>query len=81
VRRRVQQERLNRRGHKDDPLYKIRSLPRHGLEHLTDRQRTRLEAGLRAGDWLNGQSFADQYEYGMDVLQKIGQDIRSGSIK
>jgi transposase len=50
VRRRVQQEQLARRGHKDDPLYKIRGLLRHGVEHLTDRQRARLEAGLQAGD-------------------------------
>jgi hypothetical protein len=45
VRRRVQQEQLARRGHKDDPLYEIRGLLRHVLEHLTDRQRARLQAG------------------------------------
>jgi transposase len=50
VRRRVQQEQLGRRGHKDDPLYKIRGLLRHGLEHLSERQHTRLQAGLSAGD-------------------------------
>jgi transposase len=50
VRRRVQQEQLGRRGHKHDPLYKIRGLLRHGLEHLTERQHTRLQAGLLAGD-------------------------------
>ena len=50
VRRRVQQDTLQRRGHTDDPLYKIRGLLRHGVEHLTDRQRGRLEAGLQAGD-------------------------------
>ena len=50
VRRRVQQEQLHRRGHKDDPLYKIRGLLRHGLEHLSDRQHARLAAGLAAGD-------------------------------
>ncbi len=33
VRRRVQQQTLQRRGHKDDPLYKIRGLLRHGVEH------------------------------------------------
>ncbi len=26
-------------------------------------------------DWLNGQSFADQYEFGMDVLRKIQNGI------
>ncbi len=50
VRRRVQQEQLGRRGHKHDPLYKIRGLLRHGVEHLTVRQHTRLTAGLLAGD-------------------------------
>lgn len=50
VRRRVQQEQLGRRGHRDDPLYKIRGLLRHGTEHLSPRQLARLEAGLRAGD-------------------------------
>jgi transposase len=50
VRRRVQQEQLSRRGHKDDPLYKIRGLLRHGAEHLNPRQVTRLESGLTAGD-------------------------------
>ncbi len=50
VRRRVQQETLGRRGHKNDPLYTIRGLLRHGAEHLTDRQQARLAAGLEAGD-------------------------------
>jgi transposase len=50
VRRRCQQNTLGRRGHKDDPLYKIRGLLRHGQENLTERQRARLEAGLQAGD-------------------------------
>ncbi len=49
VRRRVQQEQLGRRGHQDDPLYKIRGLLRHGLEHLSG-QHNRLQAGLLAGD-------------------------------
>ena len=34
VRRRVQQDTLGHRGHKDDPLYQIRGLLRHGVEHL-----------------------------------------------
>jgi transposase len=50
VRRRVQQDTIGHRGHKDDPLYKIRGLLRHGVEHLTARQVDRLEAGLQAGD-------------------------------
>jgi transposase len=42
VRRRVQQQTLHRRGHKDDPLYKVRRTLLTGDEHLTDRQRERL---------------------------------------
>ena len=41
VRRRVQQDTLGRRGHKHDPLYKIRGLLRHGVEHLTESSRPR----------------------------------------
>jgi transposase len=50
VRRRVQQDTLGRRGHKDDPLYKIRGLLRHGVEHLTERQQAKIAACLDAGD-------------------------------
>lgn len=50
VRRRVQQETLRRRGHRDDPLYKVRGLLRHGAENLSPRQQVRLETGLRLGD-------------------------------
>ena len=50
TRRRVQQETLDRRGHKDDPLYKIRGLLRRGREHLSARQVARLEACLQSGD-------------------------------
>ncbi len=46
----MQQEQLGRRGHRDDPLYKIRGPLRHGLEHLTERQHARLQAGLLVGD-------------------------------
>ena len=47
VRRRVQQDTLGRRGHKDDPLYRIRGLLRRGREHLTDQQIARLDTCLR----------------------------------
>lgn len=50
VRRRVQQERLGHRGHKNDPLYKIRNALRAGADKLTARQIERIEAGLQAGD-------------------------------
>jgi transposase len=50
VRRRTQQETLGRRGHKDDPLYKIRGLLRRGREHLTIRQARKLNTCLADGD-------------------------------
>jgi transposase len=50
VRRRVQQHTMGHRGHSDDPLYKIRGLLRHGVEHLTDRQQAKITACLDAGD-------------------------------
>jgi transposase len=50
VRRRVQQDTLGRRGHKNDPLYKIRGLLRHGVEHLTEKQQAKISKCLHAGD-------------------------------
>jgi transposase len=50
VRRRVQQAALHRPGHKDDPLYRIRRTLLTGTEHLTDRQRQRLDRYLPVGD-------------------------------
>ena len=49
VRRGVQQDTLGRRGHKHDPLYKIRGLLRHGVEHLTESQQAKLSRCLDAG--------------------------------
>lgn len=50
VRRRVQQDTLGHRGLKNDPLYTIRGLLRHGHEHLSARQITRLDTALAVGD-------------------------------
>jgi transposase len=50
VRRRVQQDSLGHRGHKEDPLYKIRGLLRHGVENLSDRQQAKISSCLQAGD-------------------------------
>lgn len=69
VRRRVQQETLGHRGHKDDPLYGIRRLLLQARETLSDKGRSRLEAGLKAGDprdevldtWLAKESLRDFY--------------------
>jgi hypothetical protein len=41
---------LSRRGHRDDPLYKIRGLLHRGREHLSDKQVAKLNVCLTAGD-------------------------------
>jgi transposase len=50
VRRRVQQDTLGRRGHKHDPLYKIRGLLRHDVERLTEKQQAKINHCLDPGD-------------------------------
>ncbi|MCV7247990.1 ISL3 family transposase [Mycobacterium koreense] len=50
VRRRVQQDTFGRRGHRDDPLYRIRRVLRRRADRLSKRARDRLRAGLLAGD-------------------------------
>jgi transposase len=50
VRRRVQQQMLGHRGHKHDPLFRIRRLLRRGYEHHTATSWSRMLAGLEAGD-------------------------------
>jgi transposase len=50
VRRRVQQETLSRRGHRDDPLYRIRRVLRRRADRLSPHARRRLEVGLELGD-------------------------------
>ena len=50
IRRRVQRETLGHRGRRDDPLFGIRRLLTRGYERLSDRQRERMEQGLRWGD-------------------------------
>lgn len=50
VRRRVQQATLGRRGHKNDPLYRIRNILRSAAHHLSDRQWARLTDCLNRGD-------------------------------
>ncbi|HMA46043.1 MAG TPA: ISL3 family transposase, partial [Frankiaceae bacterium] len=50
VRRRVQQETLGHRGHKNDRLYQVRRLLRRGVETLSDSAHRRLDAALQAGD-------------------------------
>ena len=50
VRRRVQNETLGHRGHKDDPLYRSRRLLTKADERLDDRGRAKLAGLLEAGD-------------------------------
>lgn len=69
VRRRVQQETLQHRGRKDDPLYRIRKLLVSGAERLDERGHERMLLGLRVGDpndevlgaWLAKESVRDVY--------------------
>lgn len=49
-RRRVQQETLDQRGHKGDPLYDVRKLLLLGAERVDERGWERIHAALDAGD-------------------------------
>jgi transposase len=55
VRRRIQQELTGHRGHRDDPLYRIRRLLRRGYDHHSQHSWARLLAGLDAGDTADEQ--------------------------
>jgi transposase len=69
VRRRVQNDTLQHRGRRDDPLYKIRKLLLAGGERLDGRGSDRMLLGLRVGDpydellggWLAKESVRDIY--------------------
>ncbi len=69
IRRRVQNETLGHRGHKDDPLYKIRKLMLTGAERLDEKGHDRMLLGLRVGDpndevlggWLAKESVREVY--------------------
>lgn len=50
VRRRVQQQTLSRRGHRDDPLYRIRRVLRRRADRLSEHAWRRLQTGLELGD-------------------------------
>ena len=67
VRRRVQQDIHGHRGRKDDPLYRIRNILRAGEEHLTDRQRARLDAA-----WA-----ADERHVEVELAWRCAQQVRS----
>jgi hypothetical protein len=69
VRRRVQNETLDHRGRKHDPLYRIRKIMLTGAERLDERGHDRMLLGLRFGDphdevlgaWLAKESVRDLY--------------------
>ena len=69
VRRRVQNETLGHRGHKHDPLDRIRKILLTGNERIDERGRQRMLLGLRVGDpndevvgsWLAKESVRDVY--------------------
>jgi transposase len=83
VRRRVQQDTLGHRGYKDDPLYKIRGLLRHGVEHLTERQQAKISSCLEQGDptgevnlaWQCYQQLRSIYHAGADRGRQIAQKV------
>jgi transposase len=71
------------RGYKDDPLYKIRGLLRHAVEHLSDRQSARLDACLDAGDpnlevslaWRCYQQLRSAYHAGPTAGRIIAEQV------
>ena len=67
VRRRVQQDTCGHRGHRNDPLYRIRNILRAGAENLTDRQNARLAAA-----WA-----ADERHLEVEVAWRCAQQVRS----
>lgn len=50
IRQRVQNRTLGHRGHKNDPLFRIRRSLLQGAEHLTEKQLTALNTRLETGD-------------------------------
>jgi len=71
VRRRVQQNTLQHRGRKGDPLYGIRNILRAGRENLTDRQKQRLTDAFTTREehvevevaWQAAQQLRDAYQH------------------
>jgi len=72
VRRRVQQQSLGHRGHRDDPLYGIRRLLLTGEERLTPRGRERIRLGLAAGDR------GDEVWYAWTIKEQLRAIYRAG---
>jgi transposase len=75
VRRRVQQQTLRRRGHKHDPLYRIRRLLRRAPETLSERAWARLETGLLLGDPHSEVTAAWMAAHELRYLYRRGRDL------
>ena len=75
VRRRVQQQTLRRRGHKHDPLYRIRRLLRRAPETLSERAWARLETGLVLGDPGGEVTTAWMVAHELRYLYRRGRDL------
>ena len=55
-----------------DRLMRIPKVQVHGLRVFKPLHDTKGSGTSVPRDWLNGQSFEDQYKYGLDVLKKYG---------
>jgi len=89
VRRRVQNETLGHRGHKNDPLYRSRRLLTKADERLDDRGRTKLMGLLEAGDprgevrmaWHAKEVVRGLYEHhdpdlALEFVTRLGADLQ-----
>ena len=92
VRRRVQNETLGHRGHKDDPLYRSRRLLTKADERLDDKGRTKLLGLLDAGDphgevrtaWHAKETVAGIYDIddpdlADEFVDRLGHDLQDES--
>jgi transposase len=89
VRRRVQNETLGHRGHKDDPLYRSRRLLTKADERLDDKARSKLLGLLDAGDprgevrtaWHAKETVRGIYDIidpdlAGEVVERLGHDLQ-----
>lgn len=92
VRRRVQNETLGHRGHKDDPLYRCRRLLTRADERLHDRGRAKLVGLLDAGDprgevrmaWHAKETVRGLYDHtdphlAAAMVARLGEDLQDPS--
>ncbi|MFZ1488970.1 MAG: ISL3 family transposase [Ilumatobacteraceae bacterium] len=92
VRRRVQNETLGHRGHKDDPLYRSRRLLTKADERLDVRGRNKLLGLLEAGDprgevrmaWHAKEVVCSIYDHtdpdlAVEFVTRLGQDLQDKS--